>query len=189
MRSVALSQSTPQCETLADAQTEAGINHCHGLEWLFQLLKESSELLNCQTARNTGPLTSALYNHEIDRVPGEFDDAAPHRKLQQEMKHVPDMGFAFLRQLQMLQPQFYFARLNCGNSLVSPMRHDVVVQPRANEQERTAMERHLRGCIQCRRELENLLGDLGIYGFTACGPSVRPEARKRLMTAIAKEAL
>lgn len=53
--------------------------------------------------------------------------------------------------------------------------------------ERVALETHLEGCASCRRELEQLRGDMSLLSLTTAGPKPPARARERLMTAIAAE--
>jgi anti-sigma-K factor RskA len=53
--------------------------------------------------------------------------------------------------------------------------------------ERMALEEHLRECAACRRELEELRGDLSLLSLAASGPKPPARARQRLLTAIGKE--
>lgn len=53
--------------------------------------------------------------------------------------------------------------------------------------ERAALEKHLEGCVSCRRELEQLRGDMSLLSLTTTGPKPPARARERLMAAIAAE--
>ncbi|MGA9529455.1 MAG: anti-sigma factor [Terriglobales bacterium] len=53
--------------------------------------------------------------------------------------------------------------------------------------ERIALEKHLEDCPSCRRELEQLRGDLGLLAMTTAGPKPPARSRQRLIAAIAKE--
>jgi anti-sigma-K factor RskA len=53
--------------------------------------------------------------------------------------------------------------------------------------ERTALEKHLNECADCRRELEQLRGDMALLALSASGPKPPQRSRERLLTAIAKE--
>ncbi len=53
--------------------------------------------------------------------------------------------------------------------------------------ERATLEKHLEECASCRRELEQLRGDLGLLALTTAGPKPPQRSRQRLMAAIAKE--
>jgi len=53
--------------------------------------------------------------------------------------------------------------------------------------DRVALEKHLEGCASCRRELEQIRGDLSLLSMSAAGPKPPTRARQRLMTAIANE--
>jgi anti-sigma-K factor RskA len=54
-------------------------------------------------------------------------------------------------------------------------------------EERSALERHLAECASCRRELEQLRGDLGMLALEAAGPAPPQRSRKRLLDAVALE--
>jgi anti-sigma-K factor RskA len=54
-------------------------------------------------------------------------------------------------------------------------------------EERLALESHLRGCGECRRELEEWRGGMGVLAFSVSGPQPPSTSRTRLMAAIAKE--
>jgi anti-sigma-K factor RskA len=54
-------------------------------------------------------------------------------------------------------------------------------------EELSAMERHLEECASCRRELEQLRGDLGMLALEVAGPAPPQRSRKRLLEAIALE--
>ncbi|MBV9608621.1 MAG: anti-sigma factor [Acidobacteria bacterium] len=51
--------------------------------------------------------------------------------------------------------------------------------------ERGALEQHLATCSSCRRELEQLRGDMGLLALEAVGPAPPQRSRKRLLEAIA----
>src|SRR5579872_161984 len=53
--------------------------------------------------------------------------------------------------------------------------------------QRRALEQHLEKCASCRRELEQLRGDLSLLALAAGGPRPPERARARLMEAIARE--
>jgi anti-sigma-K factor RskA len=53
--------------------------------------------------------------------------------------------------------------------------------------ERVALEKHLEGCASCRRELEQLRGDMALLALSATGPAPPRRARERLLKAVAKE--
>jgi anti-sigma-K factor RskA len=53
--------------------------------------------------------------------------------------------------------------------------------------ERQELEEHLHNCAACRRELQALLGDMGLLGLSSSGPQPPARARERLMRAIAAE--
>jgi len=52
---------------------------------------------------------------------------------------------------------------------------------------RQALEQHVQGCASCRRELEQLRGDLSLLALSAGGPKPPQRARARLLEAIARE--
>lgn len=54
-------------------------------------------------------------------------------------------------------------------------------------EERTSLEQHLAGCSACRRELQQLQGDLALLALSAAGPAPPQRSRQRLLQAIAKE--
>jgi anti-sigma-K factor RskA len=53
--------------------------------------------------------------------------------------------------------------------------------------ERVALEKHLAECSACRRELEELRGDMALMALSVAGPTPPRRARQRLMDAIARE--
>jgi anti-sigma-K factor RskA len=53
--------------------------------------------------------------------------------------------------------------------------------------DRRALETHLESCGVCRRELEQLRGDLGLLSLSVSGPKPPERSRRRLMTALANE--
>jgi len=53
--------------------------------------------------------------------------------------------------------------------------------------ERVALEKHLAACSTCRRELEELRGDMALMALSAAGPTPPRRSRQRLMDAIARE--
>lgn len=56
------------------------------------------------------------------------------------------------------------------------------------ESERAALEAHLAQCVACRRELQELWGDIGLLGLTTIGGTTPPpHARARLLSVLAKE--
>ena len=55
-------------------------------------------------------------------------------------------------------------------------------------EERLALEKHLETCPSCRQEVEQLRGDVTLLAISVSGPTPPSRCRKRLMTAIAKEA-
>lgn len=52
---------------------------------------------------------------------------------------------------------------------------------------RIALEKHLEDCASCRRELEQLRGDMALLALSAPVSSPSPRARERLMNAISRE--
>jgi anti-sigma-K factor RskA len=54
-------------------------------------------------------------------------------------------------------------------------------------EDRLALEKHLEGCADCRRELELLRGDAALLAFSVGGPQPPARSRDRLMSAVAKE--
>jgi anti-sigma-K factor RskA len=54
-------------------------------------------------------------------------------------------------------------------------------------EERVALEKHLESCAGCRRELEQLRGDMALMALSAAGPTPPRRARQRLMEAVARE--
>ena len=54
-------------------------------------------------------------------------------------------------------------------------------------EERATIERHLETCAECRRELEQLRGDMALMSMAASGPKPPQRSRQRLVDAIAKE--
>ncbi len=53
--------------------------------------------------------------------------------------------------------------------------------------ERTNLEQHLESCSSCRRELEDLRGDMALLALSAAGPHPPQRSRERLMKAIAED--
>src|SRR3989475_11840544 len=53
--------------------------------------------------------------------------------------------------------------------------------------ERVALEKHVAECSACRRELEELRGDMALMALSAAGPTPPRRARQRLTDAIARE--
>jgi len=53
--------------------------------------------------------------------------------------------------------------------------------------ERVAFEEHLETCAACRRELQNMRGDLGLLSLTTSGPQPPARSKERLMRAVAAE--
>jgi anti-sigma-K factor RskA len=54
-------------------------------------------------------------------------------------------------------------------------------------EERVALETHLEGCSGCRRELEQLRGDMALMALSSAGPVPPQRARQRLMEAVGRE--
>ncbi len=54
-------------------------------------------------------------------------------------------------------------------------------------EERAALEKHLEGCPGCRRELEQLRGDMALLAMSTAGPTPPRRSRQRLMDAVARE--
>ncbi len=54
-------------------------------------------------------------------------------------------------------------------------------------EERLVLEKHLAECDSCRRELEQLRGDMALMALAAAGPAPPQRARQRLMNAIQQE--
>ncbi len=54
-------------------------------------------------------------------------------------------------------------------------------------EERAALQKHLEGCASCRRELEQLRGDMALMAISTGGPMPPQRARQRLLTAVARE--
>ncbi len=50
-----------------------------------------------------------------------------------------------------------------------------------------ALELHLQDCVQCRRELEELRGDIALLALSSAGAASPQRARKRLLDAAARE--
>jgi anti-sigma-K factor RskA len=53
--------------------------------------------------------------------------------------------------------------------------------------ERAVLERHLEECAACRRELEQLRGDMALMALSTAGPVPPRRARQRLLEAVARE--
>jgi anti-sigma-K factor RskA len=53
--------------------------------------------------------------------------------------------------------------------------------------ERSSLEKHLDECPSCRRELEQLRGDMALMALTASGPRPPARSKQRLMDAVARE--
>lgn len=54
-------------------------------------------------------------------------------------------------------------------------------------EEKLALEKHLRECASCRRELEQLRGDAALLALSTAGPRPPARSKSRLMDAIGKE--
>jgi len=54
-------------------------------------------------------------------------------------------------------------------------------------EERVALEKHLESCAGCRRELEQLRGDMALMALSTAGPVPPRRARQRLIEAVARE--
>ncbi len=54
-------------------------------------------------------------------------------------------------------------------------------------EERATLEKHLEECAACRRELEQLRGDMALLALSTTGPAPPRRARERLMAAVARE--
>jgi anti-sigma-K factor RskA len=54
-------------------------------------------------------------------------------------------------------------------------------------EERVSLEKHLVGCAGCRRELEQLRGDMALMALSTAGPVPPRRARQRLIEAVARE--
>jgi anti-sigma-K factor RskA len=52
--------------------------------------------------------------------------------------------------------------------------------------EKLTLEKHLDGCVSCRRELEQLRGDAALLALTTAGPKPPVRSKARLMNAIAQ---
>jgi len=55
-------------------------------------------------------------------------------------------------------------------------------------EENASLEKHLQECASCRRELEQLRGDVSLLALSTSGPRPPARAKDRLMSAIASEA-
>lgn len=53
--------------------------------------------------------------------------------------------------------------------------------------EKATLENHLEQCASCRRELEQLRGDLSLLALSATGPAAPARSKNRLMEQIARE--
>lgn len=54
-------------------------------------------------------------------------------------------------------------------------------------EERLALEKHLETCPSCRKEVEQLRGDVALLALSVSGPTPPSRCRERLMATIAKE--
>jgi anti-sigma-K factor RskA len=54
-------------------------------------------------------------------------------------------------------------------------------------EERASLEKHLEDCAACRRELEQLRGDMAVMALSASGPTPPRRARQRLLDEVARE--
>jgi anti-sigma-K factor RskA len=54
-------------------------------------------------------------------------------------------------------------------------------------EERAALEKHVEECAGCRRELEQLRGDMALMALSAAGPMPPRRSRDRLLTALSRE--
>lgn len=54
-------------------------------------------------------------------------------------------------------------------------------------EERAALEKHLEECSGCRREVQQLLGDMALLALSTSGPTPPGRARQRLLEAVARE--
>ncbi len=54
-------------------------------------------------------------------------------------------------------------------------------------EERIALEKHLEECAGCRREVEQLRGDMALMALSTTGPTPPRRARQRLLEAVARE--
>jgi len=54
-------------------------------------------------------------------------------------------------------------------------------------EEQAPLEKHLQDCAACRRELEQLRGDMAMLAFSTAGPTPPRRARQRLLDALARE--
>jgi anti-sigma-K factor RskA len=54
-------------------------------------------------------------------------------------------------------------------------------------EERVALEKHLESCTDCRRELEQLRGDMALMALSTAGPTPPRRARQRMLDAVARE--
>jgi anti-sigma-K factor RskA len=55
------------------------------------------------------------------------------------------------------------------------------------DSERAALERHLEECAICRREVQELRGDMALLSLSAAESTPPPRARERLLNSIARE--
>ena len=54
-------------------------------------------------------------------------------------------------------------------------------------EERIALEKHLEECASCRREVEQLRGDIALMALSTAGPTPPRRARQRLLEAVTRE--
>jgi anti-sigma-K factor RskA len=54
-------------------------------------------------------------------------------------------------------------------------------------EECVALEEHLEGCAGCRREIEQLRGDMALMALSTMGPAPPRRSRQRLLEALARE--
>jgi anti-sigma-K factor RskA len=54
-------------------------------------------------------------------------------------------------------------------------------------EERVVLEKHLESCADCRRELEQLRGDMALLALSTAGATPPRRARQRLLEAVARE--
>jgi anti-sigma-K factor RskA len=53
--------------------------------------------------------------------------------------------------------------------------------------DRAALDKHLESCADCRRELDQLRGDMALMAMSVAGPKPPQRSKQRLMSAIGKE--
>jgi anti-sigma-K factor RskA len=54
-------------------------------------------------------------------------------------------------------------------------------------EEKSALEKHIESCADCRSELDHLRGDTALLALSAAGPKPPQRSRERLMKALARE--